>query len=61
MYEFEFEIFKYNCNLYLPNGVSWHRPADIIDPFLVSAGLSYLTSKIDYLTPRRGSLVLVVL
>jgi hypothetical protein len=40
MYEFEFEIFKYSCNLYLPNGVDWLKPADAIDPSVVSDGLS---------------------
>jgi hypothetical protein len=28
MYQFEFEIFKYSCNLYLSNGVSWLKLAD---------------------------------
>jgi hypothetical protein len=28
MYEFEFEIFKYICNLYLSNGVVWVKLAD---------------------------------
>jgi hypothetical protein len=38
MYEIEFEIFKYNCNMYLSNGVDWLKLADTIDPSLVSAG-----------------------
>jgi hypothetical protein len=40
MYEFEFEIFKYNYNLYLLNGVGWLKLADTKDPSLVLAGLS---------------------
>jgi hypothetical protein len=38
LYEFEFEIFKYSCNLYLSNGVSWLKLADTKNPSLVSTG-----------------------
>jgi hypothetical protein len=31
LYEFEFEIFKYNFNLYLSNGVDWLKLADTKD------------------------------
>jgi hypothetical protein len=31
MYEFELEIFKYSCNLYLSNGVGWLKLADTKD------------------------------
>jgi hypothetical protein len=30
---YEFEIFKYTCNLYLSNGVGWLRLADTKDSF----------------------------
>jgi hypothetical protein len=40
VYEFEFEIFKYGCNLYLSNGVGWLKLADIKDSSLISASLS---------------------
>jgi hypothetical protein len=38
MYEFEFEIFKYSCNLYVLNGAGWLKLADIIDLSLISTG-----------------------
>jgi hypothetical protein len=54
MYEFEFEIFKYICNLYLSNGVVWVKLADTSDSLphprirsLMSVVLGQPTSKID--------------
>jgi hypothetical protein len=38
MYKFEFEIFKYNCNLYLSNGVGWLKLANTKDCLLHSTG-----------------------
>jgi hypothetical protein len=40
LYEFEFEVFKYSCNLYLSNGVGGLKLADIKEPSLVLADLS---------------------
>jgi hypothetical protein len=31
IYKFEFEIFKYSCNLYLLNGIGWLKLADTRD------------------------------
>jgi hypothetical protein len=57
MYEFEFEIFNYSLNLYLLNGVSWHKIADIIDLSLVTA--SFCIGCVMTTDIKDGSLVYV--
>jgi hypothetical protein len=48
MYEFKFEIFKYNYNLYLPNDVSCLKLADAKGPSLISVDLTYPIPKIHH-------------